>query len=88
LEGLFWRIYQSASERRILAIAAGVTFYALSAIFPGIIPLVALYGLLTDPSTSTIGKHLTDLSSVPPAGAMDGIGDQLQRLSRQGHANG
>jgi hypothetical protein len=53
---IFWRIYQNIPEHRILAIAAGVTFYALLAIFPGIAALVALYGLFADPST--ISKHL------------------------------
>jgi membrane protein len=81
---IFWRIYQNVPEHRILAIAAGVTFYALLAIFPGIAALVALYGLFADPST--IGKHLTDLSGVLPGGATDVIGDQLQRLSHQGRA--
>jgi len=77
---IFWRIYQNVPEHRILAIAAGVTFYALLAIFPGIAALVALYGLFADPST--ISRHLTDL----PGGATDVIGDQLQRLSHQGRA--
>jgi membrane protein len=81
---IFWRIYQNVSEHQILAIAAGVTFYALLAIFPGIAALVALYGLFADPST--ISNHLTDLSSALPGGAIDVIGDQLQRLSDQGHA--
>jgi uncharacterized BrkB/YihY/UPF0761 family membrane protein len=66
-------------EHRILAIAIGVTFYALLAIFPGIAALVALYGLFADPST--ISKHLADLSSVLPSGAIDVIGDQLKRLT-------
>jgi membrane protein len=81
---ILWRIYQNVSEHRILAIAAGVTFYALLAIFPGIAALVALYGLFADPSA--ISKHLTDLSGVLPGGATDVIGDQLQRLSHQGSA--
>jgi membrane protein len=72
---IFLRIYQNVSEHRILAIAAGVTFYTLLAIFPAIAVLVALYGLFTDPST--ISKHLTDLSSLLPGGAIDVIGDQL-----------
>jgi membrane protein len=79
------RIYQNVSEHRILAIAAGVTFYALLAIFPGIAALVALYALFADPST--ISKHLADLSGVLPGGATDVIGDQLQRLSHQGRGS-
>lgn len=81
--GIFWSIYQNVSDHRIVAIAAGVTFYALLAIFPGIAALVALYGLFADPST--ISKHLTGLSSFLPAGAIDVIGGQLQRLTEQGN---
>jgi membrane protein len=81
---IFWRIYQNIPEHRILAIAAGVTFYALLAIFPGVAALVALYGLFADPST--ISQHLADLSSVLPSGAIDVIGDQLKRLTEQGNA--
>jgi membrane protein len=83
LEGYFLRIYQNVSDHRIAAIAAGVTFYALLAIFPGIAALVALYGLFADPST--ISKHLTGLSSFLPGGAIDVIGGQLQRLTEQGN---
>jgi membrane protein len=43
--------------------------------------LVAIYGLVADPST--IGQHLNDLSSVMPGGATEIIGDQLQRLTSQ-----
>jgi membrane protein len=81
---ILWRIYENVQEHRILAIAAGVAFYALLAIFPGIAAVVALYGLFADPST--IGKHLTDLSGVLPGGAIDVIGDQLHRVTNQGHA--
>jgi hypothetical protein len=33
---ILWRVYSNLSEHRILAIAAGVTFFVLLAIFPGI----------------------------------------------------
>jgi membrane protein len=66
---------------RLVAIAAGVTFYALLAIFPGIAALVAIYGLIADPST--INQHVNDLSGVLPGGATEVIGDQLQRLTSQ-----
>jgi membrane protein len=82
-KGTFWRIYQNLSDHRIVAIAAGVTFCALLAIFPGIAALVALYGLFADPPT--ISKHLTGLSSFLPGSAIDVIGGQLQRLTEQGN---
>src|SRR5918993_3060033 len=45
---VLWRVYGQLSEDRILAVAAGVTFYALLAIFPGIAAFVSLYGLVSD----------------------------------------
>jgi len=78
---ILWRVYHNIPKHRVIAIAAGVTFYVLLAIFPGIAALVAIYGLIADPST--ISQHLSDLSGVLPGGATEVIGDQLQRLTSQ-----
>jgi hypothetical protein len=43
---ILWRTYQQIGEDRLLAVAAGVVFYALLALFPAITALVSLYGLL------------------------------------------
>jgi membrane protein len=78
---ILWRIYHNIPEHRIISIAAGVTFFVLLSIFPGIAALVAIYGLFADPSS--IGQHLNDLSGVLPGGATEVIGDQLTRLTSQ-----
>lgn len=78
---ILWRIYRNVPEHRIVSIAAGVSFYVLLAIFPGIAALVALYGLFSDPSM--IGRHLDSLSGLLPAGATEVIGEQLGRLTAQ-----
>jgi membrane protein len=78
---ILWRVYRNVPEHRIVSIAAGVAFYVLLAIFPGIASLVALYGLFADPST--ISRHLDDLSGILPGGATDVIGEQLGRLTAQ-----
>src|SRR5205823_1815821 len=44
------RVYNNISEHRVVALAAGVTFYALLAIFPAIAALVSIYGLFADPA--------------------------------------
>jgi membrane protein len=80
---ILWRIYENLTRHRTLAIAAGVTFYVLLAIFPGIAALVALYGLFAD--RSTISRHLEVLAGVLPGGATDIIGEQLGRLASQPH---
>jgi membrane protein len=76
-----WRVYHNIPKHRVIAIAAGVTFFVLLAIFPAIAAMVAIYGLFADPST--VSQHLNTLSNVLPSGATEVIGDQLQRLTSQ-----
>jgi membrane protein len=75
-------VYREISAGRILANAAGVSYYALLALFPGIAALVSIYGLFADPST--IASHLDAISGVAPGGAIDVLRDQLTRLAAQG----
>ena len=76
------RVYNGISDDRILANAAGVTYYALLALFPGIAALVSIYGLFADPGT--IASHIDAVAGFAPGGAIDVIRDQLIRLSAQG----
>ena len=76
------RVYDGISDDRILANAAGVTFYALLALFPGIAALVSIYGLFADPSTIT--SHIDAIAGFAPGGAIEVIRDQLTRLTAQG----
>lgn len=77
------RVYENVSEHRVIAIAAGVTFYVILALFPALAALVALYGFFADPNT--IGQHLNALSSFVPGGALDIIGEQMKRVAAQGN---
>ena len=47
---ILWRTYQQIGEHRLLAVAAGVVFYGLLAVFPAVTALVSLYGLFASPS--------------------------------------
>lgn len=75
------RVYRKISEDRILAIAAGVTFYLILAIFPGLAALVSVYGLFADPKS--IEDVLNSLSSALPGGVVDIIRSQLDSLTSQ-----
>lgn len=77
-----WRVYNSVINGRLLTIAAGVTFYALLAIFPAVTAFVSLYGLFSDPST--VSSHLDQLSGMLPEGAVQVIGDQMKRVVEGG----
>jgi membrane protein len=78
------RVYRGISENRILLVAAGVTFYALLAIFPGIAALISIYGLFADPAS--VANHLDTIANVAPGGAIDVLRDEMTRLASQGGA--
>ena len=77
------RVYSNIGDHRILALAAGMTYYSLLAIFPALAALVAIYGLFSD--TATIAKHLDEVSGFMPAGAIDVARDQLTRVASKGN---
>jgi membrane protein len=76
------RVYHGISEDRILLVAAGVTFYLLLSIFPGIAALFSIYGLFADPAD--IAAHLDTLANVAPGGALDLLRDEMTRLASKG----
>ncbi len=86
----FWkamglRLYERTVDDRLLALAAGVVFYSLLALFPAITALVSSYALFADPGT--IGEHLNALSSLMPAGAWQhrrGAGHAHRRQHQSG----
>lgn len=75
------RIYENLSEHRVIAIAAGVTFYILLAIFPAIAAMVSTYGLFAD--AKTISGHIASLATLLPGGALDIVSEQIARLTAQ-----
>jgi membrane protein len=75
------RVYRGIEDDRILATAAGVSFYILLAIFPGLAGLISLYGLFAD--GSTVSQHLDLLSGFLPQGGLEIIRDQLEKLTSQ-----
>ena len=79
---IVWRTYEEMNQDRILAVAAGVTYFGLLALFPAITALVSLYGLFAD--AATINDHLTAVSGFLPGGALDVIGEQVKRITAQG----
>jgi len=81
---IFWRTYAEIQDDRLVAVAAGVVFYALLAIFPAITAIVSLYGLFTD--VATINEHLSLAAGFLPQGALDIIRDQVNRITSKGDA--
>jgi len=73
------RTYLESQEDRLLALAAGVVFYSLVALFPAIAAGVSFYALVAD--AGTIGKHLTLAAGIVPAEALDMLRDEITRIS-------
>ena len=59
---ILYRVYANIGNHRVLALAAGMTYYCILAIFPALAALVAIYGMFTDPGS--IAKHLNDMHRV------------------------
>jgi membrane protein len=74
--------YQAMSDDRLLAVAAGIVFYGLLALFPAITAFVSFYGLFA--KASTISDHLSLLAGTMPAGAYDIVREQVARILAKG----
>lgn len=81
LVGLIRRTLKEISDDRIASVAAGVTFFALLAMFPAIASIVSLYGIFAD--RSSIGHVLDALSPYVPDGAVTVLGGEIHRLVAQ-----
>jgi membrane protein len=79
---VLWRTYNQINEDRLLAIAAGVVFFGLLAVFPAITALVSCYGLFAD--ASTISGNLQTLAYMLPDGSFQIVQDQIARVLANG----
>ena len=79
---ILWRTYEQIGEDRLLAVAAGVVFYGLLALFPAITALVSSYALFVD--AKSINDHLGFLSTFLPEGTFSIVQDQVNRVLAKG----
>ncbi len=77
---ILWRTYGEFNDDRLLSVAAGVTFYALLALVPAIAAFISLYGLFFD--AQTVAEHVQSLQGLMPGGAVEIVGDQVQRIAQ------
>ena len=76
---VLYRTYEQLNEDRLLALAAGVVFYGLLALFPAITALVSSYALFATPTT--IVGHLAALASIMPGSAYKLVAEQVARIA-------
>lgn len=75
---ILMRVKDRLKRDRLSIIAAGVAFYGLLAIFPTLIALVAIYGMLAD--AQQVENQMTSLSAFLPPEASKILTDQLHDL--------
>jgi membrane protein len=73
------RTYREIQDDRLLALAAGVAFYSLIALFPAIAAGVSSYALFAD--VATISKHLAVAADIVPTGGLDILRDEITRIA-------
>jgi len=76
---ILWRSYRKIQDNRLLALAAGVVFYSLVALFPAIAAGVSSYALFAD--AGTIAKHLSLVANIIPADTLDILRDEITRIA-------
>ena len=75
------RGWAEAKADQVPLLAAGVAFYGFLALFPSLIALVLIYGLVADPAQ--IASQIGQLTAALPEEASKIITDQLQLVSTQ-----
>jgi membrane protein len=73
------RTYSETVEDRLFALAGGVAFYSLVALFPAIAAGVSFYALFAD--ASTVARHLSLAGGIVPADVLDILGTEITRIA-------
>jgi membrane protein len=76
------RTFVRFNDDRLMTEAAGVTFYALLALFPAIATLISLFGLIADPII--IANQLQAAKGIIPDGGLEIIKEQVTSLTSHG----
>src|SRR5216684_9354418 len=76
--GIIAELWAGLDHDNISVIAAGVAFYGLLAIFPGMSALISIYGLVADPAV--IEGQVAALAGVLPQEALKLLSDKLHSL--------
>ena len=77
------RVFADIGRDNVMLIAAGVTFYLLLALVPALTAFISIYGLFAD--QATVLDHISLLEGIVPAGGLDIVREQLQRLVSEGN---
>ena len=74
-----WRTAKETIDDDVVAVARGVAFSGMLALFPALAAFVSIYGLFADVAAAR--EHLAALTGFVPASALTMIGDQMVRIA-------
>jgi membrane protein len=77
--GLLRRVWTAQGEHNTGLLAAGVTYYSFLSIFPALIAIVAVYGLVASPAE--VARQVNSVAEQLPPEARKLISDQLQNVA-------
>jgi membrane protein len=72
------------SRDNLMLVAAGVAFYAMTAIFPAIAAFVSIYGLFADPNT--VQQQISQYSSLLPSDSLKLLTDALRNFASKSNS--
>jgi membrane protein len=73
------RVWARIGENNLGLVAAGVAFYGLLALFPGLAALISVFGLLADPAQ--VAEQFSTMHSVLPSEAYELVDGQMRDLA-------
>ncbi len=79
---MLYRVWEIAGRKHLGLIAAGIGFFGIFAIFPGIAAVIAIFGLVADPNI--VSLQLSLLQDIIPAGAYSLFETQINGLLQAG----
>jgi membrane protein len=80
------RTYEQLGEDNLSIVAAGMAFYAFTAMVPALAAVVAIYALVNDPAAVT--AHIESVAHVLPEQTRPLLHEQLTRLTSDDHSAG
>lgn len=76
-----WRVKDELAEDGLSMLAAGVAYYGFLALFPSLVTIVAIFGLVADPGD--ISRQLVSVGGLLPGEAQVILEEQMKKLTSQ-----
>lgn len=72
------RVKRELEKDRVASVAAGVAFFGVLSVFPAMIALVSIYGLIADPMD--VERQMSSLAKLMPGPAQQVLGERMSAL--------